>query len=118
MIHSAGVPSNWARSPGQDAQKFQPLEKGVSVMFSFIKTLVSKCSNYAIVAAIVGIVALSPVLLYAADPIPVEVPPHNVSFAGLVTDIADQLYPIIAAAGGLGLGIWLLRFMFKIFRPR
>jgi len=48
--------------------------------------------------------------------IEVTVPANNIQFDGIVAAITAQLFPIMAAAGGLGLAIWIVMMLFRKFK--
>ncbi len=51
-----------------------------------------------------------------SDPVTIPVQEFNFDFGGFVSSIWSNLIIVIAAAAGLGLSIWAIRYGFRLFR--
>lgn len=87
-------------------------KKVVSVSLAAVK----KPVPLAVLALFMVGAFLSPGMVSAADPVTIPVQEFNFDFAGFVSGIWSNLIIVIAAAAGLGLSIWAIRYGFKLFR--
>jgi hypothetical protein len=87
-------------------------------MFQVVKSVVSRVVSCraAVTGALVAAVMALPCLVFAQTSQPITLTVPDVDYASVATQLMTALVPVVLAAIGIGLSIWCIVLLYRLFR--
>jgi len=81
-----------------------------------VASKVNKVKSYLMVAAITGLSVLFGSSAFAQTPSDITLTVPEINYASVASELMTALVPVVLAAIGIGLSIWVITLLYRLFR--